>query len=73
MSIMPHINFDAISVSTAATLIGCTNSYVRRLCREGQIRSQKLGERAWVVSRVDAEKMAETPQSTGRPRKSSQK
>lgn len=65
---MPQIQFDAISVTDAAGVIGCTNSYVRRLCREGQLRSIKLGERAWAVSRVDAEKMAENPHETGRPR-----
>jgi excisionase family DNA binding protein len=68
MSTMPQIHFDAISVTDAAGLIGVTNSYVRRLCREGHLRSIKLGERAWAVSRVDAEKMAENPQQTGRPR-----
>lgn len=65
---MPQISFDAISVTAAAGVIGCTNSYVRRLCRDGHLRSVKLGARAWAVSRVDAEKLADNPSPVGRPR-----
>jgi DNA-directed RNA polymerase specialized sigma24 family protein len=64
-----QINFDAVSATTAAEIIGCTTGRVRQLLRDGAIRGKKIGERAWAVSRVDAEKLAETPAKTGRPRK----
>lgn len=66
-----QINFDAVSVTKAAEIIGCTTGRVRQLLRDGVIRGAKLSQRAWVVSRVDAQKMSETPAPTGRPRKSS--
>lgn len=64
-----QINFDAVSVTTAAQIIGCTVGRVRQLLRSGELRGEKLGERAWAVSRVHAEKIAKKPASTGRPRK----
>ena len=67
-----QINFDAVSVTRAAEIIGCTTGRVRQLLRDQMIRGTKLGARAWAVSRVDAEKMAENPAKTGRPRKSAQ-
>lgn len=63
-----NIAFDAVSVSQAAEIIGCSTGRVRQLLRDGLIRGEKLGPRAWVVSRVDAQKMAVTPAKTGRPR-----
>lgn len=67
-----QINFDAISVTTAAEVIGCTVSRVRQLLRDGELKGEKLGPRAWAVSRVAAEKLAAKPAATGRPRKFSQ-
>mgnify|MGYP001199890953 CR=1 FL=1 len=64
-----QINFDAVSVSAAAEIIGCTTGRVRQLLRDGMLRGEKLGARAWAVSRVDASKLARTPAKTGRPRK----
>jgi len=65
-----NITFDAICVTAAAKIIGCTTGRVRQLLRDGALRGVKLGERAWVVSRVDAEKLGKSPAKTGRPRKS---
>lgn len=65
-----QINFDAVSATDAAEIIGCTTGRVRQLLRDGMLRGQKLGKRAWAVSRVDAEKLATKPATTGRPRKS---
>lgn len=64
-----NINFDAISVTRAAEIIGCTTGRVRQLLRAEELRGKKLGPRAWLVSRVDAEKLADAPAPTGRPRK----
>lgn len=69
-----QINFDAVSVTDAASIIGCTTGRVRQLLREEALRGKKLGNgenSPWVVSRVDAEKLSEKPQHTGRPRKNS--
>lgn len=65
-----QINFDAISVTAAAEIIGCTTGRVRQLLRDGALRGAKLGVRAWAVSRVDAEKLGKNPSPLGRPRKS---
>ena len=70
-----QITFDAVSVTDAACIIGCTTGRVRQLLLNGNIRGKKLGEREnapWLVSKVDAEKMARRPATTGRPRKNSQ-
>ncbi len=69
-----QITFDAVSVTDAATIIGCTSGRVRQLLLDGQIRGKKLSETdnsPWLVSKVDAEKMARKPAHTGRPRKNS--
>jgi hypothetical protein len=63
-----NINFDAVSVTDAAEIIGCTTGRVRQLLRANELRGKKLGARAWAVSRVDAEKLAGTKAPTGRPR-----
>lgn len=67
-----QINFDAVSVSKAAEIIGCTTGRVRQLLIDGEIRGKKLddSEQApWLVSRVDAERLQKNPSTTGRPRK----
>lgn len=60
-----------VSVSTAATIIGCTDGRVRQLLRSGELPGEKLGERLWLIRRKDAEKYAKILQPTGRPRNSS--
>lgn len=70
-----QISFDAVSVTDAAAIIGCTTGRVRQLLIEGEIRGRKLSEQdnaPWLVSKTDAEKMAKKPAPTGRPRKNSQ-
>jgi hypothetical protein len=71
-----QITFDAVSVADAATIIGCTTGRVRQLLLNGDIRGKKLSVETdnspWLVSKVDAEKMARKPAATGRPRKNSQ-
>jgi hypothetical protein len=67
-----QISFDAVSVTDAAEIIGCTTGRVRQLLLEGELRGKKLSEKhnaPWLVSRVDAEKLRENPGNTGRPRK----
>lgn len=52
----------------AADVIGCTESYVRRLLRDGTIRGRKLNERAWAIPQSEAERLSQQPQKTGRPK-----
>lgn len=69
-----QITFDAVSVTDAASIIGCTTGRVRQLLLDGEIRGKKLSQSEnspWLVSKVDAEKLAKNPASTGRPRKNS--
>lgn len=69
-----QISFDAVSVTDAAAIIGCTTGRVRQLLIDGSLRGQKLSEQEnapWLVSKAAAEKLAKKPASTGRPRKNS--
>jgi excisionase family DNA binding protein len=52
------------TVSQAAELAGCTSSYVRRLLRANKVEGLKVGERAWILSEEEIEKLKESP--TGR-------
>ena len=69
-----QITFDAVSVTKAAEIIGCTPGRVRQLLLDGEMRGKKLDDNEqapWLVSRVDAEKLKRNPSTTGRPRKHS--
>ena len=69
-----QITFDAVSVADAAVIIGCTTGRVRQLLLDGEIRGKKLSKKEhapWLVSKLDAEKLAKNPSTTGRPRKNS--
>ena len=58
-----------ITVTEAATIVGCSASRIRALCAEALLKAEKMGPRAWLVDRNAAEKLARTPARTGRPRK----
>lgn len=61
--------FDLVSVSEAAEILGCTEGRIHQLLRAGTLPGKKLNERAWAINRADIESLAETPQTRGRPRK----
>lgn len=44
--------FVRMTVMTAANQLGCSATYVRRLCRAGKLTAQKHG-RAWAIDPVD--------------------
>lgn len=44
-----------IRVNCAADRIGCSHRTVRRWIREGKLRAQRVGRRAWGVYWVDVE------------------
>jgi excisionase family DNA binding protein len=56
-----------ISVSEAATLIGCTPQYLRAMALEGRIGHDRVGH-AWLLDRKTIEDMAKNPPKVGRPR-----
>jgi excisionase family DNA binding protein len=58
-----------ISVDDAATLIGCSADHVRRLCRDGLIAAQRLGQRVWLVDAQSAKEFASNRPAIGRPPK----
>lgn len=57
-----------LSVQEAAEFIGCTVGRIRQMLRSGELKGQKLSERAWVVDPNSVKKVAENPHSVGRPR-----
>jgi hypothetical protein len=62
------IRMDNLITSTvAAGIIGCDESRVRQLCREGLLKGQKIG-RDWLVDRASAEAYRDRPAGKGRPR-----
>jgi excisionase family DNA binding protein len=58
-----------LTVSETAALAGCTESYVRWLIREGQLRFQQIGKKTYLIPVDDARKFAVKPRKGGRPRK----
>lgn len=57
-----------ISVQEAATIIGCTDSNVRRMIAAGDIEAVLLHPRAYAVRLDSAQEAAKRPQTVGRPR-----
>lgn len=58
------------TVSQSAEMAGCTVSYVRQLLRKGVILGEKIGDRAWLISAKEIEKLKKPPTGKlGRPRR----
>jgi excisionase family DNA binding protein len=62
-----------ISVPAAAELLGCTDVWVLRLLKKGDLEGFRLSGRAWAVSRASAEKnlksyLSRDPAAAGRRR-----
>lgn len=63
---------DYMTTQQAADRIGCTDSLVRRLRREGEFPGAlQFGPRSFLLPRKEVEKVANAPHKTGRPRKNS--
>lgn len=58
-----------LTVTEAAQLIGCSGQRIRVLATAARIKSIKVGPRAWLIDRSEAEEMRKNPPKTGRPRK----
>ena len=65
----PHIaQFAEISVKTAAKMINCAESHVRRMLRDGVLSGRKITQNAWLVDAESAKHIAKTPANVGRKR-----
>lgn len=71
MSTMPiEIAFVPTFVSTkeAAEIMGVTEARVRQLRIAGVLSAQQVDGRTWIISRADAERLAQRQTAVGRPR-----
>jgi excisionase family DNA binding protein len=57
-----------MTIHDAVRLLGCTQSYVRRLLRDGVIAGEKLSGRVWLVESRSAREFARRSVDRGRPR-----
>lgn len=63
---------DYLTTQQAATAIGCTDSLVRRLRREGEFPGAiQFSDRVFLFPKKEVEKIAKAPHKLGRPRKNS--
>jgi excisionase family DNA binding protein len=51
---MSNHSLSVVGAREAANILGCTPSYVRRLCRQGDLEAQKTGS-AWIIPRSEVE------------------
>ena len=62
-------DFTFLSVTEAGERMGCTVSYVRRLCREGRLKGAiRHGQRSWLVPEQSAKQVSKelTTRSVGK-------
>lgn len=63
--------FNLVGVTEAAQIIGVTPSRVRQLLRAGELKGEKLGPRAWAITRKEVERAKADVPTLGRPRSGS--
>lgn len=63
-----------IGTKEAAKLLGVSESYIRKLCRQGRLKAKLIPpfEDRWAISRAEIERFKRTRRSRGRPKKSRQ-
>jgi excisionase family DNA binding protein len=57
-----------VSTSEAAEIIGVSRTRVIQMLGSGDLPGAKINSRAWLIERQAAEKVANKPYTTGRPR-----
>ena len=62
-----------VGVKEAASILGCTDSNIRKLIAAGTLRAHSLSDRVYVVCRESLDKYAARKIKAGRPRKNSEK
>lgn len=65
---IPSVDETLLNVGEAATIIGCTEGRVRQMLRDGTISGKKANERAWLIPKSEANRIADSQPKTGRPR-----
>lgn len=61
---------DYVTPPEAAEIIGCTKGRVYQMLRGGEFNDLlKFGKRNFLISKKEAQKVASSPSSIGRPRK----
>lgn len=68
--ISSDVRVNYVSVTQAASRLGCTEQHIRKLCREGQLTSHRSGDgrRTWLVSESDVEALvSRRPRASQRP------
>lgn len=53
-----------ISTTAAAVVLGCSESYVRRLCRSGRLHGRRAGRRTWLIDRASLDAWRYRTEST---------
>lgn len=59
---------DPVSVEEAARIVGVSPRRVRALIKEERLRATRIGRRAYVLDREEAERFARVSRVSGRPR-----
>ena len=67
---MASVTKNNMTVTEAAKFIGISTGRVRQLLRNGELKGEKFGPRAWLVNKKSAQKVKENPHQKGRPRDS---
>lgn len=57
-----------ITTTEAATRLGVSRSWLRRLILDGKLKAEKKG-RDWFIEEGELESIIQKPKGTGRPRK----
>ena len=57
-----------LSTQEAADIIGCTRVRVIQMLNAGEMHGKKINDRAWVIEKAEAERIADREYTTGRPR-----
>lgn len=63
-----NLNGSFLGVTEAARAIGITTSRLRQMLRAKLVRGEKVGPRAWLVSKKEVERLRKNPSKRGRPR-----
>jgi len=63
---------DYLNTAQAADVIGCSDAHVRYMLINKLMKGKKVSGRTWMVHRREAEKIAGTEHTVGRPRRRDQ-
>ncbi|MHB8953518.1 MAG: helix-turn-helix domain-containing protein [Pirellulaceae bacterium] len=61
------IQGNLLNVEEAAVVVGCTPGRIRQMLRKGTLPGVKANDRAWLITKRAAEKLAQQRPPKGRP------